>query len=944
MSKGSTWNIWDLHLHTPFSALNNQYGDSSSDATWELFVSHIEEAARERGVVAIGVTDYFSIEGYARLLAYQRQGRLPGLLLIPNVEFRIDKVVYRTKDASDPRRLNLHVLLSPSLAPEQIEEHFLHDLEFVFEQEPFQRAYTRKLKRSNLAEFGLVLQEQHEQFRGKDPFEVGCMNAIVSSSAVKEQLENRFPGDYMLVLAEESLSLLDWDSQHHAIRKQLMQMSHAIFSSNPKTREFCLGRSHPSPDRFVEEFKSLKPCLWGCDAHSLGSRFLHPDLDRFCWIKGDVTWEGLKQVLYEPADRVAIQQRCPEATKSIYTIDQVTISETAVRDSLSLSGTDLALNRNLVAIIGGRGSGKTALLDLIASCFAEGQKLAGLDTSFFHRLYVAESGRPGPPSQPIPVALRFVSGDSFEKAIGQDDYIFDATNVVYLSQNHFEEYSADPDKLNRHIIELVFEHFTEERRKYQAISEELESIDRRLEEYNLEIEHLSEEVSRRKASELDQLRSLEGSRQDLEKRIAEIEATQGKQAEEANSLSLQLDRLMAAHLAVDRARVALGGLARVLVTFSEEYQKAAPEVNAALKQVLLKLDDQRIRMLPANLPDLGATAGVVKQDQTALAEKATSLSENLAATRTRIAQLQGLDRLLADQRGALSSVTVQIADVQGRISETAEKEKTLARVQQLRTDLFAAAIDTVVSMRDFLQGMIEEFRAASPVTLENLVFDAVVDFKGYPQYLQNLARKLDNRVHSEAEIAGILAPVVATVQDISCGIPSPERSLAAARALHQAALPLRTRKAVSLSEYYDAVFSRFFEVGFSIEYSGKPLVELSMGERAIILLKVLLALGDCPLLIDQPEEHLDNRFIFDDLTPAFRDAKRKRQILIATHNANLVVNTDAEQIVIAKNTAGVLEYRTGTIEDLSIRETIETILEGGHEAFRKREERYGHTF
>jgi predicted ATPase len=60
-----------------------------------------------------------------------------------------------------------------------------------------------------------------------------------------------------------------------------------------------------------------------------------------------------------------------------------------------------------------------------------------------------------------------------------------------------------------------------------------------------------------------------------------------------------------------------------------------------------------------------------------------------------------------------------------------------------------------------------------------------------------------------------------------------------------------------------------------------------MGERAVVLLKILLALDDKPLLIDQPEEYLDNRYIFDELVPAFRSAKKRRQIIIATHNANL---------------------------------------------------------
>jgi predicted ATPase len=106
----------------------------------------------------------------------------------------------------------------------------------------------------------------------------------------------------------------------------------------------------------------------------------------------------------------------------------------------------------------------------------------------------------------------------------------------------------------------------------------------------------------------------------------------------------------------------------------------------------------------------------------------------------------------------------------------------------------------------------------------------------------------------------------------------------------------------------------------------------------------LLSLDDKPLLIDQPEEHLDNRFIFNELVPAFRSAKRRRQILIATHNANLVVNTDAEQIIVAESDAGLIKYSCGAIEDSNIRDKITQLLEGGELAFKKREEKYGYKF
>jgi ABC-type cobalamin/Fe3+-siderophores transport system ATPase subunit len=117
-----------------------------------------------------------------------------------------------------------------------------------------------------------------------------------------------------------------------------------------------------------------------------------------------------------------------------------------------------------------------------------------------------------------------------------------------------------------------------------------------------------------------------------------------------------------------------------------------------------------------------------------------------------------------------------------------------------------------------------------------------------------------------------------------------------------------------------------------------------MGQRAIVLLKIILAYDDKPLLIDQPEEDLDNRYIYEHLVEAFKEAKNKRQIVIATHNANLAVNTDAEQIIVAKYDKGIISYELGTLENSKTQGDIKQILEGGDAAFRKREEKYGYIF
>jgi energy-coupling factor transporter ATP-binding protein EcfA2 len=102
-----------------------------------------------------------------------------------------------------------------------------------------------------------------------------------------------------------------------------------------------------------------------------------------------------------------------------------------------------------------------------------------------------------------------------------------------------------------------------------------------------------------------------------------------------------------------------------------------------------------------------------------------------------------------------------------------------------------------------------------------------------------------------------------------------------------------------------------------------------------------------PLVIDQPEENLDPSSIQVDLVPFFRDAATRRQIIMVTHNANLVVNTDSDQVIVASsqrqatNALPDISYRSGGLEDPRIREDVCSLLEGGSEAFRKRGERYG---
>jgi AAA domain, putative AbiEii toxin, Type IV TA system len=139
------------------------------------------------------------------------------------------------------------------------------------------------------------------------------------------------------------------------------------------------------------------------------------------------------------------------------------------------------------------------------------------------------------------------------------------------------------------------------------------------------------------------------------------------------------------------------------------------------------------------------------------------------------------------------------------------------------------------------------------------------------------------------------------------------------------------------------------KVRYSIVYDDVPIERLSPGTRGIVLLLLYLAVDTQdrrPLLIDQPEENLDPQSVFDELVPHFRAARQRRQVIIVTHNANLVVNTDADQVIIAKSERReggglpVITYESGSLENPRIRSAVCRLLEGGTRAFLERERHY----
>lgn len=134
----------------------------------------------------------------------------------------------------------------------------------------------------------------------------------------------------------------------------------------------------------------------------------------------------------------------------------------------------------------------------------------------------------------------------------------------------------------------------------------------------------------------------------------------------------------------------------------------------------------------------------------------------------------------------------------------------------------------------------------------------------------------------------------------------------------------------------------YLSVVVDVKYDGKPLNKVSAGQRGTAFLCIKLATNTFSevIVFDQPEDDLDNEFIIKELVDIFKEIKKFRQVIIVTHNANLVVNSDAEQVIVAKNENEILSYISGSLENPQIISEVCNILEGGKAAFEQRRNKY----
>ena len=362
--KGSGWCRWEPHIHAPGTLINDQYPKENG---WEQFLLEIESASP--AMTAIGITDYWTIDSYKRLRSEKENGRLPKCeLLFPNIEMRFETA---TRNGNS---VNAHLLVSPE-DPNHVEEleAFLARLTFKTPSDVF------PCTKQGLVKLGY----SHDPDCGSNELalKIGASQFKITIDHLFETWNRGWPEKNIVIAVAGNE-----DGQggvrgvgDQALRDKITKSVHAIFDSNSKSRIYWLGSGAKTRAQLELKHGGVKPCLWGSDAHSL-ERVGRPDGNRLCWIKGKVTFDALRQVLIDP-ERAFVGETAPSEALPSQVIDSLKIVGTTWAKTSTIT-----LNPGLVAIIGARGSGKSALAEMIATgcCAYRSSKGSFLDRAKRH--------------------------------------------------------------------------------------------------------------------------------------------------------------------------------------------------------------------------------------------------------------------------------------------------------------------------------------------------------------------------------------------------------------------------------------------------------------------------------------------------------------------------------------------------------------------------------
>ncbi len=727
----------------------------------------------------------------------------------------------------------------------------------------------------------------------KDDFD----KAVVNFDQLLECLEKeslKLRGKYLLGFLSRGHGSSRSSSNYEKIVKKVHFLIH---SSNKqenlkKDREYWLEYN--------------KPLIQSSDAHEeekIGKKYT--------WIKAEKTFEELKQIIYEPETRVSIGEE--KSQDPLYKIDSVGLNfDEEVKTTNEQDDTPfcyagfnetLFFSPNFTCVIGGRGSGKSTLLQLIASAIKNKSFVKGL------------------------------KHETIQKYIEIQPDIDIMDSVEYLAQNEVEEFATNVSKFTEAIFNRIDSKSGGKLKELEKqIKESIEKFDEQIaywQEKNKLEEQLKESEKIRKKYQsivdaftdkdyLDKKAKLQAKYQSL------IDLKQSKEG--FWTFIKELKRVV--NFDSKENMEEKNNYDKVYNQLKQDICKKIEEIDTNRENGCFNSEDEKIRTL-------GAEHEALSQEiREFLKEKGVS------------------DESIGDIRNAndhLAKIKMDINDLKHEIKENANKIENFSYEDMDKNiEEFKDQINEKLSkINSAFEEISKNHKEVKPITIEYRLnedifeevfedFDKLVD-KGFntqrhqskiKEYLKEIElknvtgmqhaefiEKLDSRIENKK------AAFYETMKDIFD------------REIHFQIYRLLILKHLRNVEKYKI---------FEVRYDKRVLNKTSFGQKCTAVLVVLLSLGNNPIIIDEPEAHLDSTLIANYLVTLIKKQKQKRQIIFATHNANFVLNADAELIIQLKNENNKIVAQSFMIESDAYRDDL-LKLEGGEEAFKNRERKYGIT-
>ena len=859
--RGSEWRKWDLHVHTPAS---------DGTGTPEEIVSK----AIEKDLAVIAITDHHSV-AYIDKVRNAAKGK--SLTVLAGIEFRSE---YGSKSvhfiAYFPERYKSTELNAQSL----------HDLILS----------PLGVSRTTIVSKG---KESNGSLSDDEAFKQGIFLVQVDFKKAAT-LVHSF-GGLIAVHNGNKSNGLDAEVKHFGGSPR---NAHSLYEALGTLKEELLvnyidicdvGKDEDSVF-YLKQFN--KPSILASDAHNvedIGSKF--------SWIKADPTFDGLRQIVFEPEERVRIQEPSPAYSidKSPFTAINITSPTQVFVDNpdVRFAPTTLPLNSGLISIIGGRGTGKSALISYLA---------AGL-------------GAGGQSVQLTQCAASFSVARKTSLMEAEKHFSFDASPkipFVYISQSEVKEVLRDPNGFTQNIRQTIG--IVDDYSIPQPVVDHIESV---INEFYGIVKSFNADGS-----------SIEEKKMKLNNEIETYKQFIANVTSETNKQALEQ------YAGMVRNKHGIDAFAYKVKALAKEIEDNIKILNDKISG----FNSRAPELPPIPRIDKGPTVTHIRTKwETALATKSKQIDSQIQDVKNRFLGYNGdLSSLLQN----ISQYQTHLLDCENQLSKIKADE---TRLVELKTKEFMAVGEAIrKSLQEYkerVENKWNEFKAGSPDLTEErraIVSDIFNDggmsvrvdiaFKKKKMY-ELLMEKLDGRRYNKQKLHDRLQ--ISSVDDYF-------KFIAQSSQVNLFSSDIDDELRGRILSVFFRRFTEFVYHRIQIESHGRPITRLSHGQQGTIYLKLKIAskLFSETLVYDQPEDDLDNQFITEELVQLFRRIKKHRQVIIVSHNANLVVNADSEQVIVAQNNDGELRYTSGALENPDINKAVCQILEGGKQAFESREKKY----